>query len=164
MRTRGARFRVGQCSPIVPHVLGEFLSRLPTVWLLLEGASPNFGPLFHDLKTTPPISKRPQNDLFFDLLQNAHVAMRVAVACVTAMWCAKPSDDRLRTTVWWRRWYGTLKLCIDLSFFEASSLRKSLFSAPKLQRFLRFAIAMPIVDPKTRSDFRDTREQCCVAI
>ena len=31
-------------------------------------------------------------------------------------------------------------------------------SAPKLQRFLRFAIAMPIADPKNRSDFRDKRK------
>ena len=31
-------------------------------------------------------------------------------------------------------------------------------SAPKSQRFLRFAIAMPIADPRNRSDFRDKRE------
>ena len=27
-----------------------------------------------------------------------------------------------------------------------------------------FAIAMPIADPRNRSDFRDKREQCCIAI
>ena len=37
-------------------------------------------------------------------------------------------------------------------------------SAPKSQRFLRFAIAMPIADPRNRSDFRDKRKQCCIAI
>ena len=39
-----------------------------------------------------------------------------------------------------------------------------LLSAPKSQRFLRFAIAMPIADPRNRSDFRDKRKQCCTAI
>ena len=39
-----------------------------------------------------------------------------------------------------------------------------LLSAPKSQRFLQFAIAMPIADPRNRSDFRDKREQCCIAI
>ena len=33
-------------------------------------------------------------------------------------------------------------------------------SAPKSQRFLRFAIAMPIADPRNRSDFGDKRKQC----
>ena len=37
-------------------------------------------------------------------------------------------------------------------------------SAPKSQRFLRFAIAMPTVDPRNRSDFRDKRKQCCITI
>ena len=37
-------------------------------------------------------------------------------------------------------------------------------SAPKSQRFLRFAIAMPIADLRNRSDFRDKRKQCCIAI
>ena len=32
-------------------------------------------------------------------------------------------------------------------------------SAPKSQRFLRFAIAMPIADPRNRNDFRDKRKQ-----
>ena len=39
-----------------------------------------------------------------------------------------------------------------------------LLSAPKSQRFLRSAIAMPIADPRNRSDFRDKRKQCCIAI
>ena len=33
-------------------------------------------------------------------------------------------------------------------------------SAPKSQRFLRFAIAMPITDPRNRGDFQDKRKQC----
>ena len=37
-------------------------------------------------------------------------------------------------------------------------------SAPKSQRFLRFAIAMPIADHRNRSDFPDKTKQCCVAI
>ena len=37
-------------------------------------------------------------------------------------------------------------------------------SAPKSQRFLRFAIAMPIADPRNRGDLQDKRKQCCVAI
>ena len=37
-------------------------------------------------------------------------------------------------------------------------------SAPKSQRFLRFAIAMPIADPEIASDFRDKTKQCCIAI
>ena len=37
-------------------------------------------------------------------------------------------------------------------------------SAPKSQRFLRFAIAIPIADPRNRSDFGDKRKQCCIAI
>ena len=35
--------------------------------------------------------------------------------------------------------------------------QNSFHSAPKSQRFLRFAIVMPIVDPRNRSDFRDKR-------
>ena len=46
------------------------------------------------------------------------------------------------------------------SLFQASKQ----LSAPKSQRFLRFAIAMPIADPRNRSDFRDKRKQCCIAI
>ena len=37
-------------------------------------------------------------------------------------------------------------------------LFKVSLSAPKSQRFLRFAIAMPIADPRNRSDFRDKRK------
>ena len=37
-------------------------------------------------------------------------------------------------------------------------------SAPKSQRFLRFAIAMPIADPRNRSDLRNKTKQCCIAI
>ena len=36
--------------------------------------------------------------------------------------------------------------------------------AQKLQRVLRFAIAMPIADPRNRSEFRVKRKQCCIAI
>ena len=49
-----------------------------------------------------------------------------------------------------------------MNFFEVSSLRKSLLSAPKSQRFLRFAIAMFNVDPRTGSDFREKTKQCLV--
>ena len=37
-------------------------------------------------------------------------------------------------------------------------------SAPKSQRFLQFAIAMPIADPRNRCDFGDKTKQCCIAI
>ena len=37
-------------------------------------------------------------------------------------------------------------------------------SAPNLQRFLRFAIVMPIANSRNRSDFRDKKKQCCIAI
>ena len=33
-------------------------------------------------------------------------------------------------------------------------------SAPKSQRFLRFAVAMPIADPEIASDFQDKTKQC----
>ena len=37
-------------------------------------------------------------------------------------------------------------------------------SAPKSQQFLRFAITMPIADPRNLSDFWDKTKQCCIAI
>ena len=37
-------------------------------------------------------------------------------------------------------------------------------SSLKSQRFLRFAIAIPIADPRNCSDFRDKRKQCCTTI
>ena len=43
-------------------------------------------------------------------------------------------------------------------------LRPRRLSAPKWQRSLRFAIAMPIADPRNRSDFRDKRKQCGIEI
>ena len=48
--------------------------------------------------------------------------------------------------------------------FKISGLCPLNLSAPKSQRFLRFAIAMPIANPRNGSDFRDKRKQCCVAI
>ena len=53
-------------------------------------------------------------------------------------------------------WHSSAKLKIVTLFAR--------LSAPKSQRFLRFAIAMPIADPKNRSDFRNKRKQCCIAI
>ena len=52
------------------------------------------------------------------------------------------------------------------SFFGSLGLLRHFFdlSSPKSQRFLRFAIAMPIADPEIASDLRDKRKQCCIAI
>ena len=92
--------------------LGEDTCCTLSGWAVLTGPSPCVGRVF----VSPPNDlvaaaggepkfwaafSRPQNlsthfkttskRLLFDLSQNAHVAMRIAVACVTAMWCAKPS-------------------------------------------------------------------------
>ena len=51
---------------------------------------------------------------------------------------------------------------IDEDLEEAADNIRAQLSAPKSQRFLRFAIAMPIADPRNRSDFRDKRKQYCI--
>ena len=61
-----------------------------------------------------------------------------------------------RPSLHWRVWR-------DSARFPQNRFGEHL-SAPKSQRFLRFAIAMPIADPRNRSDFRDKRKQCCIAI
>ena len=75
-------------------------------------------------------------------------------------------------------YFGNASPCRHRSFFWVGGLVYRLFilgglgfgafplfferpSAPKSQRFLRFAIAMPIADPRNRSDLRDKRKQCC---
>ena len=57
-----------------------------------RGRAQILGRFFTTSKRPPPFQNDLKTTFFFDLLQNAHVAMRIAVACVTAMWCAKPSD------------------------------------------------------------------------
>ena len=62
-----------------------------------------------------------------------------------------------------------LVMCWNESCFKNQEATKDHFkhnhlSAPKSQRFLRFVIAMPIADSRNRSDFRDKRKQCCIAI
>ena len=84
-------FGLGSAHRFSPCVGRVFVS-LPNGLVAAGGGEPMqiLGRFFTTSKRPPHFkttSKRP----FCDLFQNAHVAMRIAVACVTAMWCAKPS-------------------------------------------------------------------------
>ena len=59
---------------------------------------------------------------------------------------------------------GGQRLFVDKACGLILSPVTEVLSAPKSQRFLRFAIAMPIADPRNRSDFQDKRKQYCIAI
>ena len=84
------------------------------------------------------------------------------------------SGDMLPKHWWWpgngciapilsQEWWHVVQKDFLVFWFRGLDVSPHL-SAPKSQRFLRFAIAMPIADHRNRSDFREKRKQCGTAI
>ena len=63
---------------------------------------------------------------------------------------------------WWKMiWAGFFAYGWSLLLTGKAELSTAT-AAPKFGPI--FAIAVPIADPRNRSDFRDKRQQCCIAI
>ena len=63
-----------------PPCVGRVFVSPPNGLVAAGGGEPKLWAAFSRPQNDPTISKRPQNDLCFDLFQNAHVALSIAVA------------------------------------------------------------------------------------